>query len=111
MFLPLVGPAWLDQLPVWLVLNLVALVPGVACFAAVIASLISSRVRTFNAAQQVSGIVLMPVWGVFLGLALKLAEWGSIALPAAVGALLLLDVILTVVAASTWRREEVLSQT
>jgi ABC-type transport system involved in multi-copper enzyme maturation permease subunit len=107
----LVGPAWVSQLPLWLGLSLVALVPGVACFAAIVASLISSRVRTFNAAQQVAGIVLMPVWGVFLGLAIKLEDWGPAALFAATAALLVLDVLLTIAAATTWRREEVLSHT
>ena len=37
--------------------------PAVSCLAAIVASLISSRVRTFNTAQQISGLVLVPVWG------------------------------------------------
>jgi ABC-type Na+ efflux pump permease subunit len=103
------GPARLLLLPVWLSLTMAALVPAVTCFAAVAASLISSRVRTFNAAQQLGGLVLMPVWGVVLGLAVKMQDWGPAALVSAVGVLLLLDVCLTLAAAATWRREEVLS--
>jgi ABC-type Na+ efflux pump permease subunit len=107
----LLGPARLLLLPLWLSLTMAALVPAVTCFAAIVSSLISSRVRTYNAAQQIGGLVLMPVWGVILGLAIKLQEWGPAALVSAVAGLLLVDISLTVVAAVTWRREEVLSHT
>jgi len=105
----LVGPAELRLLPLPLSLTMVALVPLVTCFAATVSSLISSRVRTYNAAQQLGSLVLMPVWGVVIALAADLLSWGPIGLLAAVVALLLLDVALTVAAAATWRREEVLS--
>jgi ABC-type Na+ efflux pump permease subunit len=104
------GPAGLSLLSPILSLAMVILVPAVTCFAAVVSSLISSRVRTFNAAQQLSGLILMPVWGVILALAAKLQEWGPAALVGGVGGLVLLDVALTTVGAATWRREEVLSQ-
>jgi ABC-2 type transport system permease protein len=107
----LLGPARLLLVPLWLSIAMVALVPAVTCFAAVVASLISSRVRTFTAAQQLGGLVLMPVWGVIFGLAIKLQEWGPGALLGSVGGLVLLDVALTLVAAATWRREEVLART
>ena len=83
---------------------------AVTCFAAVVASLISSRVRTFNAAQQLGGLALMPVWGVVFALAARLRELGPSALFGAVGALVVLDAALTALAAATWRREEVLAQ-
>jgi len=107
----LLGPSRLLLLPAWLSITMLALLPGVACFAAIVASLISARVRTYNAAQQIGGLVLMPVWGVMLSLALKLEDWGPPALITAVTGLVLIDVLLTVVAATTWRREEVLSHT
>ena len=91
-------------------LAMVALVPLVTCFAATVSSLISSRVRTYNAAQQLGGLVLMPVWGIVIALAADLMDWGPAGLLGAVLVLLLVDVALTVVAAATWRREEVLSQ-
>jgi ABC-type Na+ efflux pump permease subunit len=103
------GPAELLQLPVAQSVTMVALVPLVTCFAAIISSLISSRVRTFNAAQQLGGLFLMPVWGVVVALAANLMDWGPLGLVGAVLGLLLLDVALTVAAAATWRREEVLS--
>jgi hypothetical protein len=46
-----------------------------------------------------------------LGLAVKLQDWGPTALVSAVTVLALIDVLLTVMAATTWRREEVLSHT
>jgi ABC-type Na+ efflux pump permease subunit len=107
----LLGPSRLLLLPTWLSITMLALVPAVACFAAIGSSLISSRVRTYNAAQQIGGLVLMPVWGVMLGLAVKLQDWGPTALVSAVAGLVLIDVLLTLMAATTWRREEVLSQT
>jgi ABC-type Na+ efflux pump permease subunit len=107
----LLGPSRVLLLPAWLSITMLALVPGVACFAAIVSSLISSRVRTYNAAQQIGGLVLMPVWGLMLGLAVKLEDWGPPALVGAVTGLVLIDIVLTVIAATTWRREEVLSHT
>jgi ABC-type Na+ efflux pump permease subunit len=104
------GPPVLGLMPVSLSLTMLLLVPGVACFAASVASLISSRVRTFNAAQQVGGVVLMPVWGVVFALAAKLSDWGPLGMIGALAGLLLLDGVLTALAAATWRREEVLAQ-
>lgn len=105
------GPAQVTRLPVPPSLAMVALVPLVTCFAATVSSLISSRVRTYNAAQQLGGLVLMPVWGIVVALAADLLDWGPLGLLGAVLGLLLIDIALTVVAAATWRREEVLSQT
>src|SRR5262249_16284105 len=48
------------SLPLGLSLAMLALVPGVAVFAATVASLISSRVRTYNSAQQLAGFALLP---------------------------------------------------
>lgn len=103
------GPAALSLLPVSLSLTMIALVPSVAWFAATTASLVSSRVRTFNAAQQIGGILLMPLWGTVFALAAKLADWGPLGMTGALAGLLLLNIGLTVVAATTWRREEVLA--
>lgn len=103
------GPAWLRLLSLPFGLATIALVPAVTWFAAIVASLISSRVRTFNAAQQIGGLVLMPVWGVVFGLGARGTDTGTAGLVGAVAGLLLLNVVLTVLAAATWRREEVLA--
>ena len=63
----------------------------------------------FNAAQQVGGMVLMPLWGIVFGLAGKLSEWGPVGMLGGLVALAMLDVVLTTAAALTWRREEVLA--
>jgi ABC-2 type transport system permease protein len=96
-------------IPLGLAAAIVVLVPAMTAFAAILASLISSRVRTFNAAQQIAGLALMPAWGVMFALAVKLPEWGMGALVAAVAGLVLLDCAFLIVSAATWRREEVLS--
>ncbi|HEY3080186.1 MAG TPA: hypothetical protein VGM69_09795 [Chloroflexota bacterium] len=105
----LLGPTRLRLLPSPLTAATVVLVPALTCFAAIVASLISSRVRTFNTAQQLGGLVLMPLWGLIFGLAVKLQDWGPAGLFGVVVGLLLLDGALTALAAATWRREEVLS--
>jgi ABC-type Na+ efflux pump permease subunit len=105
----LLGPATLRLLSPSLAVAAAVLAPAVTCFAAVVASLISSRVGTFNAAQQLGGLVLMPVWGLVFALAARLREWGPGALFVAAAGLLLIDAAITVLAAATWRREEVLA--
>jgi ABC-type Na+ efflux pump permease subunit len=104
------GADKLRLLPPSLSLTMLALVPIVALFAATMASLVSSRVRTFNTAQQVSGLVLLPLWAVVFGVAVKLRTWGAWSLIALVLALLAIDIGLTIFAATTWRREEVLAK-
>jgi hypothetical protein len=106
----LVGPSVLGVLDTSSTVAVVLLLPGVTCFAAVVSSLISSRVATFNAAQQLGGLVLLPVWAVVFSAAATLRDRGPVALFAAAFGLLLLDATLAVVAAATWRREEVLAR-
>jgi len=86
------GADKLRLLPPSLSLTMLALVPIVALFAATMASLVSSRVRTFNTAQQVSGLVLLPLWAVVFGVAVKLRTWGAWSLIALVLALLAIDI-------------------
>jgi ABC-2 type transport system ATP-binding protein len=104
------GPAALETLPIDLSVTMVLLLATVTCLAAILGTLVSSRVRTYNAAQQVAGILLIPVWAAMFAVAFRLDQWGSVGLVAAVGGTLLLDVVLLAIAARTWRREEVLSQ-
>jgi ABC-type Na+ efflux pump permease subunit len=106
----ILGPGALEALPAALSIAMMLLVPAVTCLAAAVGTLVSARVRTYNAAQQVASILLIPVWAGMFALAFRLDEWGNLGLVAAVGGTLLLDVALVFVAARTWRREEVLSQ-
>ncbi|HEX5503988.1 MAG TPA: ABC transporter permease [Thermomicrobiales bacterium] len=105
-----VGPTTARALPLALALVVVALVPAFAVFAATVASLISSRVRTFNTAQQIGGVVLVPLYGLLSVLTGKIGSWGAAGLAAAVAGLVVADIALTLVSAATWRREEVLAQ-
>lgn len=104
------GVDTLRLLPVGISLAMIVLVPVTSLFAAIVASLISSRVRTFNTAQQVSGLALIPLWGVVIGLSFKLQDWGTLAVVSMVVVLAIIDLALTIVSAKTWRREEVLSK-
>jgi ABC-type Na+ efflux pump permease subunit len=102
------GTNGLSHLPVGMALAMIVLVPIIALFASIVASLISSRVSTFNTAQQISGLVMVPLWGAMIGISFALKGW--IALTVMIVVLALIDLTLTVISAKTWRREEVLSK-
>ncbi len=104
------GTDTLRLLPPTVSIGMVAMVPGTSIFAATVASLISSRVRTFNTAQQVSGLALLPMWGTVVGLGYKLQSWGTLALVLVILGIFTIDTLLAVFAAATWRREEVLAK-
>lgn len=105
----LIGVAGVRLLPADLSLAMVALVPALAIFSATIAALVSSRVRTFNTAQQISGLVLAPFTAILAGIAFNMPRLGTVGLFTVVAALFALDLLLTILAARTWRREEVLA--
>ena len=105
----LTGVHTLGLLSLWMALAMVALVPATSLFAVTVASMISSRVRTFNTAQQVSGFALLPLWGIIIGLGYELQHNGLV-LAVFVASLFIIDVVMTYVAASTWSREEVLAK-
>ncbi|MFI5274843.1 MAG: ABC transporter permease, partial [Ktedonobacterales bacterium] len=106
----LAGPQWLAHVPLALALSMVVLVPEVAIFGATVASLISSRVRTYNSAQQITSFVLLPVTFAFVFLASNLQAWGPIGPLAAVLITAGVDAALIIAGARTWRREEVLAR-
>jgi ABC-2 type transport system ATP-binding protein len=104
------GPAALGPLVTTFSAAIIVLVALVTCLAAIIATLVSSRVRTYNAAQQISGILVIPVWGAFLTFGAQLQSSGAAGWAMAVLALACVDIGLMIAAAKTWRREEVLSR-
>lgn len=104
------GPERLRLLPPVLALTLLLLVPATALFSATVASLVSSRVRTFNTAQQISGLVLTPLTGLLVAAVFVAQQAGALGLGGVVVALCALDALLIVVGAATWRREEVLAR-
>ena len=106
----LLGRQTLRQLPLALSIAMVALVPANAVLGAAVASLVSSRVRTYQSAQMLSGLAVFPVTGLLFGLALQMQRWDPIYLFVAVAALIALDTLLVVVSAATWKREEVMAR-
>ncbi|HUX86890.1 MAG TPA: hypothetical protein VMW65_07800, partial [Chloroflexota bacterium] len=105
----LVGMPTLRQLPLVLAFAMLALVPADAILGAVVASLVSSRVRTYQSAQMLTSLALVPIMGALFGLAIQMQRWGPWGLVIVVAVLVALDVLLVVVSAATWRREEVMA--
>lgn len=93
-----------------LALAMLLLIPAIAIFAAAIAALISSRVRTYQTAQALASLALMPVFFVFFGITTQLQSWGTLALFGGIAGIAAVDAALIGFAAATWRREEVLAK-
>ena len=106
----LFGWQTLRLLPLALSIAMVALVPANAVLGAAVASLVSSRVRTYQIAQMLSGLAVFPVTGILFGLAIQMQRWEPIYLFVAVAVLVALDALLVVIGAATWRREEVMAR-
>jgi ABC-type Na+ efflux pump permease subunit len=106
----LLGGATLRLVPLALAAGMLALVPAEAVLGASIASLVSSRVRTYQSAQLLTSLVLFPIMAALFGLASLLPREGLGLLLAVVGGLVVLDGLLLAFGAATWRREEVLAR-
>ncbi|HEX9035681.1 MAG TPA: hypothetical protein VF808_01690 [Ktedonobacterales bacterium] len=104
------GKDRLSLLQPGIVVATLAMVPVIATFAAGVAALISSRVRTYQVAQGVASLALMPVYVIFFGLVAELQVWGSLAVLIGAAVVTLADIGLIALAAATWRREEVLAK-
>lgn len=104
------GWSTLMLLPAGLTTLICLLIPAIACFGAGLASLISSRAKTFQAAQNYGSLILTLLWAGLIALILLINElgiWGFITIEAG---LYVLDVLLVVLSAVTWRREEALAR-
>jgi ABC-type Na+ efflux pump permease subunit len=106
----LLGAPALRLMPLALSCAMVALVPGNAVLGAAVASLVSSRVRTYQSAQMLSGLALFPIMGGLFGLAIQMQRWEPAYLVIVVAGLIALDLLLVVVSAATWKREEVMAR-
>jgi ABC-type transport system involved in multi-copper enzyme maturation permease subunit len=103
------GPDKLKLLPLDTSLLTLLLIPGVTIFGAALATIISSRVRTFQAAQTYSSVISTVLWFVLLGLIFVATAQGLLIFIAAVLAIYSIDALLISIAATTWRREEVIA--
>ncbi len=106
----IVGPDTLRFIPTAYAVAMLGLIPSVAILGAAIASLISSRVRTYNSAQTFASLMLLPVMAVLFILAIISRSWTPWLQLLAVVGVFALDLAILALGAATWRREEVLAQ-
>lgn len=106
----LYGPDKLALLPVGLSALIVLLIPGIVLFGTALASVISSRVRTFQAAQNFSSLILVVLWIGLFGLLFLQTLLGLWAFALAVAGVYLIAILFIVLSAITWRREEVMAR-
>jgi ABC-type Na+ efflux pump permease subunit len=104
------GANKLGLFPVGLSIAVLVLIPAITLFGASLASLISSRVSTFQAAQNYTSIILIVFWFGLAALLFLASTWGWWVFLLAVIGLFGVDLLLIVLGAATWRREEVMAQ-
>lgn len=100
----------LSVVPVFLSVLILLLTIAFAFFGAMVASVISSRVSTFQSAQTYSSLVTIVLWSGFFVLVFTAASWGLWVFSLAVAGIYVLDVVLLLLSAATWRREEVMAK-
>lgn len=105
----LVGGSFLSLMPAASVATMLLLAPLVAILGASVAAIASSKVRTYNAAQMLTSLLLFPLMGALFAVAFKLPGWGAVAGAVVVAIVAAVDVLVVVVGAATWRRDEVLA--
>jgi ABC-type Na+ efflux pump permease subunit len=106
----LFGPASLALLPVGFSLLMLALLPAMSLLGAGLSSTISARVNTEQVANQYGSLILTIITvGLFL-LVLRVAAWGLAAFAGAVALIFTVSVVLILISARTWRREEVMAR-
>ncbi len=86
------------------------LIPGIVLFGTALASVISSRVRTFQAAQNFSSLILVVLWIGLFGLLFLQTLLGLWAFVLAVAGVYLVAILFIAIRAITWRREEVMAR-
>ena len=104
------GSNGLRLIPLLLAIAILLLVPATALLVAAVASLVSSRARTYTGAQTVSSLLLAPIMGCLVAVALAMRYWGAWWPFAPVAAVFALDALLIARGAATWRREEVMAR-
>ena len=100
----------LSLMPLSLALVMLALVPCVSVCGAAVASVISSRVRTYNVATTYASLAMVPISGLLVALAFTMPVWVPWTRWIAVLALAALDAGIVLLGSATWKREEVLAR-
>ncbi len=106
----LFGPRTLALLPPGITVLILALLPAVSLLGAGLSSMISARVNTEQIANQYGSIILTLLWVFLFVVVLRVAAWGIWPFAAAVAAVFVVSIVLVVVSAATWRREEVMAR-
>lgn len=106
----LFGPQKLQLLPIPLAILVILLLPGITLFGAAVASIISSRVSTFQSAQNYSSLITTVIWFGLLALIYVANSLGLWVFATGVAAIYIFTVLLLIGAATTWRREEVMAK-
>lgn len=106
----LLGPATLLLMPLGLSLAVLAFIPGLLIFAATVASIISSRVTTFQSAQTYSSLITTGLWIIFGVLILLASLFSFWIFVLAVPTIYILDSQLIILTVRTWQREEVMAR-
>jgi ABC-type Na+ efflux pump permease subunit len=104
------GPDKLALLPLGLTSLIIVLIPAIALLGAGLASVISSRVGTFQSAQNYSSLILIVIWFGLFGLLFLVGSLGLWVFGLAVAAIYALATLLVWVSAVTWRREEFMAK-
>ncbi len=106
----LMGADKLTLLPTAFSVAMVAFVPCIAVLGASLASVISSRVRTYQGAQTLTALVLYPVMIAVFALAALTRNANPWLVVLLIVALAALDAAIIALGAATWRREEVMAR-
>jgi ABC-2 type transport system permease protein len=106
----LLGARALGLLPPLMSLLVLALLPATSLLGAGLSSMISARVSTEQVANQYGSLVLTFIWLALFVVVLRAASWGIWLFAAAVAAVFALAILLIVLSAATWRREEVMAR-
>lgn len=104
------GPDKLALLPLGLTVLVIVLIPAIALLGAGLASVISSRVGTYQSAQNYSSLILIVIWFGLFALLFLVGSLGLWVFGLAVVAIYALAVLLIWVSAATWRREEFMAK-
>ena len=104
------GPDKLALFPIGFSVLIALLIPASVLFGTALAGVLSSRVRTFQSAQNYSSIILVMLWFGLGALFFLARTWGLWAFAIAVPGVYIAAVLLIVLSAATWRREEVMAR-
>jgi ABC-2 type transport system permease protein len=110
--LPFVPPATLSSIllrPAWL-LSLGLLAPGMAGLAVVAGLMVSSRATDAQAAQQVAGLIILPVVGLMLGQFAGVVQLSPLLVLVAAVVLFAVDAGLLALAVRLFQRETILTR-